>query len=177
MNNGIIQDIENLITYLELSDEVRIASFGLYAGYVDDKGIYNKVDNTTRKMLEALPNKSSIIIGLPELWPCKPNCPECIAKHKAMLARIDFTIAEFPNIEWTKTTEWHAKWYLVKSITGTPVGFTGGHNLTASGWFDISVRMSDQAAKTAWDLHARRVIEEHDAKIGNLEDWIPQEDR
>ena len=171
----LIKYIDRISKFIPDAREIRIATYGLYSGFIKNDE-YVDVNNSASKLLKLFPDNTSIIVGFPELWPCKEGCIDCIEKYKQTMNRINLTMEQFPRFNWFKTSQFHAKWYLLKYGTGI-IGYTGGHNLTGSGWFDISVRMSVKAAEIAWDLHSEKMYEIDQANRETCDEWEVQEDK
>jgi len=128
-----------------------ISTFGIYAGITkDNKDVrkdYGKV-NLTGEFLSKI-NRAKIecnlICGLPILTYCdNKKCKDCETKWEEAITRYSYTKERFPNINWKFAAELHFKCVVFQYADKPTIAFTGGRNLTDSGWDDMSIQLDKE---------------------------------
>jgi hypothetical protein len=158
---------EALTDYAQKSDEIFIATYGLYAGITGDGRDVTewgpKYRNRAHELLDAIRKipKVEILIGLPTLIYCDKakQCKHCEEKHIGYLERLWHTAQNWEDFNWKIAFSMHMK-YFGFYAGGKPVGgISGGRNLSDSEWFDISFRLTKTEVKTL-RTEFRRVFDE-----------------
>lgn len=133
--------LDLVIDLSKQSKSIYISSFGLWAG-VKSNG-YNvgeKYDVKTYKVLKELAKKDTkMLIGTPELYECKPECLDCIARTTEQINRISTTLNMF-GIEYRTVKKNHGKYYLFDTYDV----IIGGMNFTTSNWIDYMFHVKDK---------------------------------
>lgn len=114
------------------SKEIKISTFGVYAGVLNHKILpFHDLYKTFELMRS---KKVQILVGVADERLCFKGCRGCKLSHKKYLQRIERHIEHWPEIDWRLTTKHHAK----MMIFDNKYAILGGRNLTGSGFEDLS---------------------------------------
>jgi hypothetical protein len=136
---------QHILKYAELNpDTVFIATFGLYAGILDDgRDVTSWTTNKSHEILdiiEAHCSKVYVLVGIPSLIFCDKGkkCVDCVEKYIKYCDRIVKTAQHWPSFKWKFSQNNHSK-YCGFMKSGKPIGaIVGGRNFTDSDWADVS---------------------------------------
>lgn len=108
---------------MQVNTEVDIITFNMRA---DD---FNEEPHPINEFLEKVKGtEHRILVGVPKLSECTPNCPDCRRKYNKNIERLR-TYARELNIRFIYKS--HFKYYRIGNTQ-----FIGGMNLSPSGWVD-----------------------------------------
>lgn len=144
--NGLFLTSDELFKYLKSITTkysiVDIATYGMYVGISKGKDNSIKYPSEVRHFINKLdPSQTRMVIGLPYFMECTPHCPHCAISYNQSLDRfIDTSDRLDLTIKYHSST--HFKYYRIDERI-----FTGGINLTASGWIDVAIEITDPAQK------------------------------
>ena len=145
---------------------ITIVTYGLYAGITQNgDNVADRYQNDVHDLLEAIDKNMdkvrdasvNIIVGLPEYYPCRLQCPDCLEKYKGQLIRMVKTAKHWPRFNWVFKKACHMKAFVFKKGSIYVGGVTGGRNLSSSSWEDLSFTLSTEEANEL-DITLRELL-------------------
>jgi len=131
---------------------VYIATFNIFAGIMFDGADINnwgaKYNNEMHGVLDNLQDSRAntrILVGIPDLIPCRPGCESCLEKYVKLLTRT-LKHAEKWAFNWKYVERFHMKSYIF-DYGDTIKGVVGGRNLTTSNYADLTFKIGADKCK------------------------------
>lgn len=125
------------LAYLQKRGPVWISTFNMYLNITPEKDYQNEKPSQVRSFIDSInKNDLRLIIGIPNFSPCAPDCPHCISAYNRKIDRIKHSMETLgiKNVRYSNSM--HMKLYYVGGEF-----YTGGINLTSSGFLDFSIKM------------------------------------
>lgn len=130
---------------------VRISTFGLYAGILDDGRDTaewgKRYISKTRGVIDAMSEVQDvrILLGIPAFFSCKGalHCEDCKTKYLKQLRRHVRHQRKWSQFDWRFSRESHLKSYLF-FFKDRVTGVAGGRNLVDSEWTDVTFPLDKQ---------------------------------
>ena len=128
--------------------EINIMTFGMYLGITYGKDYSQKNSIESRKFIDMIKDENHrIIVGLPPLIECKPDCYDCKKKYDNTIQRLHDT-KKMLNLNMKFCKESHAKFYQLGNLM-----IAGGMNLSDSSWDDFMIVIKSDEDKHDLNLY------------------------
>lgn len=126
--------------------KVKILTYGLYAGILDNgKDINSWKQTGTKLILDEIKEfniNCEIIVGIPEYISCKEriDCDDCIIKHNKLVERIKKTAELYSSIKWHFVDRMHIKGYIFE-FEDKDIALLGSRNFSDSGYEEAIIKI------------------------------------
>ena len=129
------------------SGPIEISSYNMYLGITGGYDWNDQYPSTVRAFIEYIRHlEHRILIGVPYFVECKPDCKECRQSYNKILERYALT-KDHLELTMHFIASHHLKYYRIGNH-----GFTGGINLSPSGYTDVAVEVDFPTTVTLSDI-------------------------